>query len=228
MRVAVLLSGSGSNLQALLDAQARGELGAELVAVLADRPDAYGLQRALQARLPTVCLPLARPRDAAARLAWEQRLAAATALFAPDLVLLAGFMRVLSPAFLERFPGAVINQHPALLPDGDGVTFTTSHGLTIPALRGAHVVADALRLGLPVTGCTVHRVTPAVDAGPVLARAEVPILPDDDEATLHERIKQAERPLIAAVIRRLAAEGRRGESGAPSPQPGEGGGEDEA
>jgi phosphoribosylglycinamide formyltransferase 1 len=119
-------------------------------------------------------------------------------------VLLAGFMRVLSAAFLAHFPGRVINQHPALLPDGGGATVTTASGLTIPALRGAHVVADALRLGLPVTGCTIHRVTPLVDDGPVLATAEVPILPGDDETSLHERIKAEERRLVVEVVKRLA------------------------
>ena len=117
-------------------------------------------------------------------------------------------MRVLSPVFLDRFPNRVINQHPALLPDDGGDTFVTSRGIVIPALRGAHVVADAIRLGLPVTGCTIHRVTPAVDDGPVLARAEVPVLPGDDEATLHERIKDVEHRLIVEVVARLAREGR--------------------
>lgn len=205
LRIAVLLSGSGSNLQALLDAQAQGLLQAAPCVVLADRPAAFGLQRALQAGLPTVCLPLHQPHNQQARRAWEARLAAAVALFEPELVLLSGFMRVLSPAFLDRFPGMVINQHPALLPDDGGDSVATSSGLTIPALRGAHVVADALRLGLPVTGCTVHRVTAAIDDGPVLARAEVPILPTDDEAALHERVKQAERPLLVAVLQQLAA-----------------------
>jgi len=101
----------------------------------------------------------------------------------------------------------VINQHPALLPDDGGDTVATSSGLTIPALRGAHVVPDALRLGMAVTGCTIHRVTPRVDDGPILARAEVPILPGDDEASLHERIKAQERRMIVQVVRDLAAGG---------------------
>ncbi|HWQ12586.1 MAG TPA: formyltransferase family protein, partial [Roseiflexaceae bacterium] len=153
-------------------------------------------------------VPLPRPADkaarAAARAAWEDRLAAVVAAFAPDLLLLSGFMRVLSAEFLARFPDRVINQHPALLPEGGGPTVTTSAGITIPALRGAHVVAEALRLGLPVTGCTVHRVTPTVDDGPILARAEVPVLPGDDEAALHERIKAEERRLVVEVVNRLA------------------------
>lgn len=217
-QVAVLLSGAGSNLQALLDAEAAGALGGGRVAlVVSDRADAYGLQRALARGIAAAHVPLAAaPRGPArdqARAAWEQRLAAVTAAFTPDLVVLAGFMRILSPAFLAWFPSRVINQHPALLPDGGGETYTTSAGLTIPALRGAHVVPEALRRGLPVTGCTVHRVTPRVDDGPVLARAEVPVLPGDTADSLHERIKGEERRLIVAVVAALAAgaaPGRRG------------------
>ncbi len=204
-RVAVLVSGSGSNLQALLDAQQTGGLDrAEVVLVVSDRADAYGLQRALKHRVAAAFVPLHHPRDPVARAEWERRLADVTAAFTPDLIVLAGFMRVLSPVFLDRFPNRVINQHPALLPDDSGDTFVTSRGIVIPALRGAHVVADALRLGLPITGCTIHRVTPAVDDGPVLARSEVPIFPGDTEETLHERIKQIERRLIVEVIVQLA------------------------
>jgi phosphoribosylglycinamide formyltransferase-1 len=208
-RIAVLLSGSGSNLQALLDAQQEGALGgAEVALVVSDRADAYGLQRALQSRVPTACVPLPPSKPGPQRLAvrnvWEQQLARVVAAFSPDLLLLAGFMRILSAEFLAHFPDKVINQHPALLPDDGGPTVLSPSGQTIPALRGAHVVADALRLGLPVTGCTIHRVTPRVDDGPILARAEVPILPDDDEATLHERIKAEERRLVVEVVRGLA------------------------
>jgi len=208
-QLAVILSGSGSNLQALFDAEDAGTLGAQVALVVSDRPDAYGLQRALARGVAVAHLPLlAVPRGPArelARAAWEQRLAAIVAAFTPDLVLLAGFMRVLSPAFLEYFPNRVVNQHPALLPDDGGPSYTTSAGLLIPALRGAHVVRDALERGLPVTGCTIHRVTPRVDDGPVLARAEVPVRPDDSVATLHERIKAEERRLLVEVVRALAA-----------------------
>jgi phosphoribosylglycinamide formyltransferase-1 len=113
-------------------------------------------------------------------------------------------MRVLSAEFLAGCRAPVVNQHPALLPDNGGDLVTTVDGRVVPALRGAHVVADALRLGLPVTGCTIHQVTPAVDDGPVLARAEVPVLPGDDPATLHERIKVAERRLLVEVVARLS------------------------
>ncbi len=208
-QLAVLLSGSGSNLQALFDAEDAGALGAQVALVVSDRPDAYGIQRALARGVSVAHLPLSpTPRGPArdlARAAWEQRLAAIVAAFTPDLVLLAGFMRILSPAFLQCFPNRVVNQHPVLLPDDGGPSYTTSAGLLIPALRGAHVVRDALERGLPVTGCTIHRVTPRVDDGPVLARAEVPVRPDDNLATLHERIKAEERRLLVEVVRALAA-----------------------
>ncbi|MFQ3661904.1 MAG: phosphoribosylglycinamide formyltransferase [Chloroflexaceae bacterium] len=207
-QVAVLLSGSGSNLQALLDAEAAGVLEAQVALVVSDRADAFGLQRALARQVAAAFVPLpATPRGAdraAARAAWERRLADVVAAFTPDLVVLAGFMRILSPAFLDRFPNRVINQHPALLPDDGGDTYVTSTGLVIPALRGAHVVPEALERRLPITGCTIHRVTPRVDDGPVLARAEVPVLPGDTPETLHERIKVEEHRLIVEVVRSLA------------------------
>ncbi len=207
--VAVLISGSGSNLQALFDAQDAGGLGgAEVSLVISDRGDAYGLQRALSRGVAAAHVPLpAAPSGSArhaARAAWEQRLARVVAAFTPDLVVLAGFMRILSPNFLQHFSNRVINLHPALLPADGGDTVVTSSGLIIPALRGAHVVTDAMRLGMPVTGCTIHRVTPRVDDGPILASAEIPVLPDDDEASLHERIKAHERRMIVQVVRDLS------------------------
>jgi phosphoribosylglycinamide formyltransferase 1 len=210
--VAVLLSGSGSNLQALLDAEAAGELGAARVGlVVSDRAEAYGLQRALARRIAAAHVPLpaapAGAARAATRLNWERRLAAVVRAFTPDLVVLAGFMRVLSPAFLDHFPDRVINQHPALLPDDGGDSYSTAAGLRIPALRGAHVVPEALALGLPITGCTIHRVTARVDDGPVLARVEVPIEPGDSAATLHERIKHEERRMIVEVVAALSRGG---------------------
>lgn len=204
-RLAVLISGSGSNMQALVDAQQAGNLGAEVVLVVADRADAYGLQRALQHKIATAYIPLKHAHDHSARLAWEQRLADVISAFDPDLVILSGFMRILSTKFLDRFPNQVINQHPALLPDNGSDRVLTSSGFEIPALRGAHVVADAIRLGLPVTGCTIHRATPLVDNGPVLATTEVPILPGDTETSLHERIKVEERRMLVEVVRELAS-----------------------
>ncbi len=200
--IAVLVSGGGSNLQALLDQQDEYQVGL----VLADRGSAYGLQRGLQANVPTICLPLRQPKDHAARTAWEEQVARVLELFAPDLIVMAGWMRVMSAVFIERFGRRIVNQHPALLPDQPVDTYRLADGLEIPAVRGAHAVRDALRLRLPVTGCTVHWVTPEVDVGPALARVEVPILPDDDETALHERIKLEERRLIVEVVRRLANE----------------------
>lgn len=201
--VAVLVSGSGSNLQALLDDQH----GYPITLVVSDRSTAYGVQRALGANVATVCVPLNHPRDRQARRVWEDRVAAVLAAWQPDLIVMAGWMRVMSAPFIDRFAGRIINQHPALLPDAPIDTYETASGHTIPAVRGAHAVRDALRLHLPITGCTVHWVTPEVDAGPVLARAEVPIMPDDDETTLHERIKAQEQRLIVQVVRRLADRG---------------------
>lgn len=208
LRVAVLLSGSGSNLQALIDARANGQLAAEIVFVGSDRADAYGLQRALEAQIPCAYVPLEATSDAhqrrIVRTNWETRLANVIAAFTPDLLVLAGFMRIVSATFLAHFPERVINLHPALLPDDNGPTFTTSSGIVIPALRGAHVVPEALTQRLPITGCTIHRVTRQVDAGPVLARSEIVIRPDDTEHSLHERIKSEERRLIVNVVNQLA------------------------
>ncbi|HET7093894.1 MAG TPA: formyltransferase family protein, partial [Thermomicrobiales bacterium] len=137
--------------------------------------------------------------------AYDARLARVVAAFDPDLIVLAGWMLLLSDAFLDRFPDRVVNIHPALLPDDGGPVVETSRGI-LPALRGARAVRDALRRGLPITGATVHLVTLACDAGPVLARAEAPILAGDDEARLHERIKAIEHRLLPAAIGRLLAE----------------------
>ncbi len=212
--LAVLISGSGSNLQALIDAQREGTLGAEIALVVSDRADAYGLQRALTHHIPAAYVPLPRARvgeeRATVRRAWERRLLGVIQAYAPSLIVSSGFMRILSGEFLEEFGGPVINQHPALLPDNGGDTVTTRDGTVIPALRGAHVVPDALARGLPVTGCTVHRVTALVDDGPVLARAEVPVRPEDSIETLHERIKAEERRLIVEVVRDLANLSSRG------------------
>jgi phosphoribosylglycinamide formyltransferase-1 len=198
--IAVLVSGSGSNLQALLDDQQ----GYSVSLVVADRAGAYGLQRALAANVATMCLPLHRPKDQGERAVWEHHVAAVLDLFAPRLIVMAGWMRVMSAAFIERFAGRIINQHPALLPDEPVDTYQLRDGRMIPAIRGAHAVRDALRLGLPITGCTVHWVTSEVDRGPVLAHAEVPILQGDDETSLHERIKREERRLIVDVVQRMA------------------------
>jgi phosphoribosylglycinamide formyltransferase-1 len=198
-RIVILASGSGSNAQALIDATRDGGLDAEVAAIVSDRPDAGVLQRAAQAGIPTVCLPLAARRDTRAREAYTAQLGDVVAAFHPDVVVCAGWMLILAPAFAERFVGRAVNVHPALLPDDDSARVSTSVG-EIPVLRGARAVRDALRVGLPVTGATVHYVTAEVDAGPVIAREEVPILAGDDEARLHERIKAVEHRLLVEAV----------------------------
>lgn len=206
-RLVVLASGSGSNLQALLDASATGALDAAVVAVISERADAGALRRATAAGIPAISLPLRARNDTTARRTYDARLARVVAAFDPDLIVLAGWMLLLSDAFLDRFPERIVNVHPALLPDDGGPLVATSRGV-VPALRGAHAARDALRLGLPVTGATVHLVTLACDAGPVLARAEAPILAGDDETRLHDRIKAIEHRLLPAAIGRLLRERR--------------------
>jgi phosphoribosylglycinamide formyltransferase-1 len=189
-RVVVLVSGSGTNLQALLDAVARQgpAYGAEVVAVGSDRDGVEGLRRAGRAGLPAfVC----RVRDHATRDAWDRALTAAVAGHRPDLVVSAGFMKIVGEAFLSEFGGRFINTHPALL----------------PSFPGAHGVRDALEYGAKVTGCTVHFVDAGVDSGPVIAQEAVAIRPQDDESSLHERIKDVERRLLVDVVGRLARDG---------------------
>ncbi len=201
-RVVVLVSGGGSNLQALLDDQT----AYEVVAVVADRATAGGIERGLRANVATVALPLRRPKDSESRQAWEKVVTSIISAFKPDLIVMAGWMRIMSAQFVAPFAERMINQHPALLPSDGAPTVRLPDGRVIPAIRGAHAVRDALVLGLPVTGCTIHRVTAEVDAGPVLGQVMVPILAGDTEASLHERIKQVERPLIVQVVRQLARE----------------------
>jgi phosphoribosylglycinamide formyltransferase-1 len=204
-RIAVLASGSGTNLQALLDATVCGTVSAEVAVVVSDRAEAGALQRAAAAGVATVLLPLADRRDPVVRETYDRRLAVVTGAFEPNLIVLAGWMLILGPRFLNTFPGRIVNVHPALLPDGEGTEVLTSYGY-LPALRGARTVRDALRQRLPATGATVHYVTNAVDCGPVILREEVPILPDDDEVQLHERIKIVEHRLLPrAVAMALAA-----------------------
>ncbi|WP_405423148.1 phosphoribosylglycinamide formyltransferase [Streptomyces erythrochromogenes] len=191
-RLVVLVSGGGTNLQALLDASARDpkEFGATVVAVGADRPGVAGLERAERAGVPTfVC----QVRDHASREAWDAALADHVAAYEPDLVVSAGFMKILGKEFLTRFGGRVVNTHPALL----------------PSFPGAHGVRDALAYGVKVTGCTVHFVDEGVDTGPVIAQGVVDVRDEDDEALLHERIKEVERTLLVDVVGRLARHGHR-------------------
>ena len=198
-RIAVLASGAGTNLQALIGAIASGTLDAEVAVVVSNRAAAGALRLAAAAGIAAVSLPLADRHDPIARQAYDVQLADVLLAFKPDLLVLAGWMLILSPAFLAHFPGPIVNVHPALLPDDGGIEVSTSCGL-LPALRGARAVRDALARRLPVTGATVHYVTTAVDAGPVIVREEVPVLPDDDEIRLHERIKTVEHRLLPRAV----------------------------
>jgi phosphoribosylglycinamide formyltransferase-1 len=182
----VLVSGTGTTLQALLDASADPAWGAQVVAVGADRPGTLGEKRASDLGIPTFVLPVA---DFPSREAWDAALADAVAGYEPTLVVSAGFMKLVSQAFLDRFP--MVNTHPALLP-------------SFPGMHGAR---DALEHGVKVTGCTLFLVDSGVDTGPIVAQAAVPVLDGDDEATLHERIKVAERAMLVDAVGRMAREG---------------------
>ncbi|MBH0120547.1 phosphoribosylglycinamide formyltransferase [Rhodococcus sp. CX] len=186
-RVVVLASGTGSLLRSLIDATRTDGYPARIVAVGVDR-DCKALDHAGEADIPGFRVAL---RDHADRAAWDVALTDAVAAHEPDLVVSAGFMKILGPAFLERFGGRIINTHPALL----------------PAFPGAHAVPDALAYGVKVTGSTVHLVDGGVDTGPILAQEPVPVLEDDDEDTLHERIKVVERRLLAEVVAAVATRG---------------------
>ena len=210
LRLGVFISGSGSNLQALIDAIENKQLTeVEIALVVSNNANAYGVQRALKHNLPVIYLPWVRPAGAqfiapqkGGMSESEVKLTALLQLFKVDLIILAGWMRILSAAFLEQFPRQVINLHPALLPDdGTGHIHTTQDGTRIPVFRGLHAVKQALDAGVKVTGSTVHYVTPEVDAGPVICREEVAIVPGDTEESLHERIKAVEHRLIVEAVR---------------------------
>ncbi|MGW0595950.1 phosphoribosylglycinamide formyltransferase [Streptomyces sp. NPDC002776] len=192
-RLVVLVSGSGTNLQALLDAIAADgteAYGAEIVAVGADREGIEGLARAERAGIPTF---VRKVKDFGSREEWDAALAEAVAGYEPDLVVSAGFMKIVGKEFLARFGGRFVNTHPALL----------------PSFPGAHGVRDALAYGARVTGCTVHFVDDGVDTGPIIAQGVVEVRDEDDESALHERIKEVERRLLVDVVGRLARNGYR-------------------
>jgi phosphoribosylglycinamide formyltransferase-1 len=184
-RLVVLLSGTGTLLQALLDACVDPAYGASVVAVGSDRPGVAGLDRAERAGVATFVHPLV---DRAARDAWDVGLTEQVAAHAPDLVISAGFMKLLGPHFLDRFGGQTINTHPALL----------------PSCPGTHGPRDALAYGVKLSGATVFLVDAGVDTGVILDQAAVPVADDDTVETLHERIKVAERALLVATTHALA------------------------
>ena len=189
-RLVVLVSGAGTNLQALLDATADPAYGAEVVAVGADRDGIEGLARAERAGIPTF---VHRVKDFATREEWDLAMADACQGYAPDLVVSAGFMKLAGPAFLDAFEGRYVNTHPALL----------------PAFPGMHGAADALEHGVKVTGATLFVVDAGVDTGPIVAQTVVPVEDDDDVDSLHERIKVAERAMLVDSVGRMVREGFR-------------------
>jgi len=186
--VVVLLSGTGSLCAAVLAAAADPGYPVEVVAVGSDRAGAAGLAHARERGVDTFVQVLGQHPD---RAAWDRALAEELTARRPDWVVSAGFMKLLGPAVLGAFPGRVLNTHPALL----------------PAFPGAHAVRDALAAGVPTTGATVHLVDAGVDTGPVLAQRPVPVLPGDDEARLHERIKTVERELLVQTLGDLVVAG---------------------
>ncbi|GAA2595881.1 phosphoribosylglycinamide formyltransferase [Dactylosporangium fulvum] len=188
VRLVVLVSGSGSNLQALLDASDDPAYGATVVAVGADRPDVEGLARAAKHDVPTF---VARVRDYPDRDAWDAALTEACAGYEPDLIVSAGFLKLVGPRFLAAFEGRYINTHNALL----------------PAFPGMHGPRDALAYGVKLAGATVHFVDSGVDTGAIIAQVAVPVLDDDTEDTLLERIKVAERRQLVDTVGRMAREG---------------------
>jgi phosphoribosylglycinamide formyltransferase-1 len=187
-RLLVLVSGTGSILQALLDSCASPDFGAAVVAVGADREGTGGAARAEAAGIPAF---VRRVKDFPDREAWDQALTGDCAAFEPDLIVMAGFLKLVGAGFLRAFEGRMINTHPALL----------------PSFPGMHSVRDALAAGVKVTGCSVIFVDAGVDSGPIVAQQAVPVLADDDEDSLHERIKVAERTLVADTVGRMVREG---------------------
>ena len=192
--IAVLVSGSGSNLQALIDAQADGSLDCRIAVVVSDRPDVRALERAADAGIPTEVVEWVRFDD---RASFTEAICDVIDRHGAEGIVLAGFMRILSPVAVDRFPDRIINVHPALL----------------PAFPGAHAVAMALDHGVMLTGVTVHFVDEQVDHGPIIAQEAVPVFGDDDEATLHARIQRVEHRLLPRVVAafgrgELSVEGR--------------------
>ncbi|MDR3438451.1 phosphoribosylglycinamide formyltransferase [Telmatospirillum sp.] len=188
LRVAVLISGRGSNLQALLDACGEGGFPAEIVLVLSNRPDAAGLDRARRAGVPTRILD---HKVFASREAFDEAMDGLLRTASADLVCLAGFMRLLTPGFVQAWQDRLINIHPSLL----------------PSFKGLHTHRQALDAGVTIHGCTVHFVTADLDAGPILVQAAVPVHPDDDEDSLAARVLEAEHRIYPLALRWLG-EGR--------------------
>ena len=190
MRIVVLVSGTGSNLQAVIDAVASGELeNVEIAAVGADKHGTYGVERSAAAGIETFVVNF---KDYADRGDWNHALTEKCLSYAPDYVVSSGFMRIVGEEFINAFDGTYINTHPALL----------------PSFPGAHGVRDALAYGVKVTGCTVHIADAGVDTGPILRQEAVAIEDSDTEETLHERIKVVERRLLVSTLASLSGQDR--------------------
>jgi formyltetrahydrofolate-dependent phosphoribosylglycinamide formyltransferase len=193
MRLIVLLSGSGSNLQAIIDAIASNQLEAEISLVVSNRKAAFGLMRAQHAGIPTLYFPLKPYTESGkSRAEYDTDLVSEIAAHNPDLIVLAGWMHILSPIFVERFPDCVINLHPAL------------PGM-FPGMHAIELAFDAFKRGqLGASGCMVHRVIPELDAGPVIVQQVVPFVPGDTLDSFSARMHQAEHEIIVEAIRRCA------------------------
>ncbi|GBC84851.1 Phosphoribosylglycinamide formyltransferase [bacterium HR11] len=194
-RIVILISGRGTNMERLIQACQAGEIPARVVRVISDNPEARGLERARAYGVPTVVVPARAFPD---RAAFEAALLAAVREAAPDLICLAGFMRILSPTFVQAYRHRIMNIHPALL----------------PAFPGLHAQRQALEYGVKVSGCTVHFVDEGVDTGPIIVQKAVPVLEDDTEETLAARILEKEHEAYPEAVRlffegRLRVEGRR-------------------
>lgn len=185
LKLGVLVSGNGSNLQAILDAIRQGTLPARIQLVISNQPGVRALARAEAANVPTRYIPHG---DFPNREAFDEQLVQALKAADVEWIALAGFMRLLTPRFLDQFPNRVLNIHPALL----------------PAFPGVNAIGQALRAGVEQTGCTVHLVDRGVDSGPILAQATVPVLPGDTEDSLAQRVHLAEHELYVETLRRLA------------------------
>lgn len=186
LKIGVLISGSGSNLQAIIDRIAQGSLDAEIVLVISSRPDAYGLERAEKAGIPTIALNREVYKDASAA---NQQIADALKDAGAEYVIMAGYMRKLTNEVLDAYPDKVVNLHPALL----------------PSFKGAHAIEDAFNFGVKVTGITVHFANEDYDKGPIIAQRAVQVREDDTLDSLEERIHEAEHALYPEVISWLAA-----------------------
>jgi phosphoribosylglycinamide formyltransferase-1 len=185
LAIAVLVSGGGTNLQALIDAFEEGDSGYTIVVVISDRPDAHGLERAQNATIPTEVVPW---HDHTSRTSFSASVCDAAQRYGAEVLVLAGFMRILAPVAIERFPDAIVNVHPALL----------------PAFSGADAVEQALAYGVTLTGVTVHFVDEEMDHGPIITQEAVEIDPLDDAASLHARIQDVEHRLLPEVVSALA------------------------